>query len=168
MLSRYIPLALVTFLFLSASACTSERADRTKMNAHTVRHDPILDGQIYAPEFPKGLDWLNSDSALQISDFKGKFILLDFWTFCCINCMHVIPELKALEHKYADELVVIGVHSAKFTNEQGTANIRQAILRYGISHPVVNDKDFRIWDEYAVRAWPTLILINPLAYNLSV
>ncbi|MGE5410999.1 MAG: thioredoxin-like domain-containing protein, partial [Clostridiales bacterium] len=114
-----------------------------------------------APEFPGGLDWLNTDKPIKLSDLKGKIVLLDFWTFCCINCMHIIPDLKKLEAKYPDELVVIGVHSAKFLTEQGTDNIRQAILRYEIEHPVVNDKDFKVWNSYGANAWPTLVLIDP-------
>ncbi|MGE5457952.1 MAG: thioredoxin-like domain-containing protein, partial [Methanococcaceae archaeon] len=113
------------------------------------------------PEFPEGLDWLNTDKPLKLADLHGKVVLLDFWTFCCINCMHIIPDLKKLEEKYADELVVIGVHSAKFLTEQGTDNIRQAILRYGIEHPVVNDKDFKIWRDYGANSWPTVVLIDP-------
>ncbi len=120
-----------------------------------------LDGTVNAPDFPSGLEWLNTDRPLSLNDFHGKLVLLDFWTFCCINCMHIIPDLKRLEAKYPDELVVIGVHSAKFTNEKQTGAIRQAILRYGIEHPVVNDSGFEIWTQYGVRAWPTLVLINP-------
>jgi thiol-disulfide isomerase/thioredoxin len=108
--------------------------------AQTDRYE----GQVNAPDFPLALDWLNTARPVSIRDLRGKIVLLDFWTYCCINCMHVIPELKRLETKYANQLVVIGVHSAKFANEKDTANIRQAILRYGISHPVVNDRDFEI------------------------
>lgn len=114
-----------------------------------------------APEFPKHMEWLNTDQPLTLHKLRGKIVLLDFWTYCCINCMHIIPDLKKLEHKYADELVVIGVHSAKFLTEQGTDNIRQAILRYDLEHPVVNDKDFKIWKSYGANAWPTLVLIDP-------
>ena len=119
---------------------------------------------VKAPELTGGTGWLNTDRPVYIKDLKGKVVLLDFWTYCCINCMHVIPDLKRLEAKYPDELVVIGVHSAKFTNEKDQDNIRQAILRYGIEHPVVNDSEFRIWRSYGVRAWPTLVLINPEGY----
>lgn len=115
-----------------------------------------------APEFPVGLDWLNTDKPIKISDLKGKTVILDFWTYCCINCMHIIPDLKKLEAKYPQELVVIGVHSAKFLTEKDSDNIRQAILRYDIEHPVVNDKDFKIWTKYGANAWPTVVLINPL------
>ena len=115
-----------------------------------------------APTFPYDLEWLNIEGKLQISDLKGKIVILDFWTYCCINCMHIIPDLKKLEAKYPNELVVIGVHSAKFRNEKDTENIRRAILRYGIEHPVVNDHKFQIWTKYGANAWPTVILINPL------
>ncbi len=119
---------------------------------------------VRAPELIGGTGWLNTDRPIYIKDLKGKIVLLDFWTYCCINCMHVIPDLKRLEAKYPDELVVIGVHSAKFTNEKDSDNIRQAVLRYGIEHPVVNDSEFRIWRSYGVRSWPTLVLINPEGY----
>ncbi len=105
--------------------------------------------------------WLNTSRALTPEDLQGRIILLDFWTFCCINCIHVIPDLKYLEEKFGDDLTVIGVHSAKFKNERDTDNIRNAILRYGIHHPVVNDFDFSIWQRFGVRAWPTFMLINP-------
>ncbi len=115
---------------------------------------------VNAPDFPAGLEWLNTERPLKLADLRGKVVLLDFWTYCCINCMHVIPDLKRLEAQYGDALVVIGVHSAKFTTEQQTDNIRQAILRYGLEHPVINDSEFRVWNEYTVRAWPTLVLID--------
>jgi len=118
-------------------------------------------GQVAAPEFPEKLDWLNTARPLTLSELKGKVVLLDFWTYCCINCMHVLPDLKRLERKYADELVVIGVHSAKFTTESDTENIRQAILRYEIEHPVINDYNMLLWREYGVRAWPSFVLIDP-------
>lgn len=105
--------------------------------------------------------WLNTSRALTPEDFKGRIILIDFWTFCCINCMHVIPDLKYLEDKFGDDLTVVGVHSAKFQNERDTENIRSAILRYDIHHAVVNDFDFSIWKKFGVRAWPTFVLINP-------
>ncbi|MBI5677897.1 MAG: redoxin domain-containing protein [Planctomycetes bacterium] len=116
---------------------------------------------IPAPELTGGASWLNVSKPLTLADLKGKVVLLDFWTYCCINCMHIIPDLKKLETKYSKELVVIGVHSAKFQNEREAENIRQAILRYGIEHPVINDSNFAIWKAYGARAWPTLVLIDP-------
>ena len=116
--------------------------------------------RLKAPEFPKDLQWMNS-KPLSKADLKGKFVLLDFWTYCCINCMHILPELKKLEKEFGNQLVVVGVHSAKFDTEKDADNIRAAILRYEIEHPVVNDADHRIWDTYGVSSWPTIILIDP-------
>jgi thiol-disulfide isomerase/thioredoxin len=107
------------------------------------------------------MQWLNTDRPLSLRELRGKVVLLDFWTYCCINCMHILPDLKKLERKYANELVVIGVHSAKFQGERDTENIRQAILRYEIEHPVVNDYAMEVWQRYGARAWPTLMLIDP-------
>ena len=120
--------------------------------------------RVQAPELEGGIAWLNTDRPLTLGALRGKVVLLDFWTYCCINCMHIIPDLKKLEAKYPTQLVVIGVHSAKFPNERESDNIRQAILRYEIEHPVVNDAEFRIWRRYGVRAWPTRVLIDPEGY----
>ena len=123
--------------------------------------------RIRAPELTGGRGWLNTDKPLSLAALKGKVVLLDFWTYGCINCMHIIPDLKRLEKKYPNELVVIGVHSAKFENEKDTENIRRIILRYEIEHPIVNDADFNIWRAYAVDAWPTRYLIDPAGYVIG-
>jgi thiol-disulfide isomerase/thioredoxin len=115
---------------------------------------------IKAPELDGG-DWLNTSGPLKLEDLRGKVVLLDFWTYCCINCIHILPDLEKLEKKYPNELVVIGVHSAKFLAERETGNIREAILRYHIEHPVVNDANHRIWQSYGVTSWPTFWLIDP-------
>ncbi|MBA0843648.1 hypothetical protein Goarm_000817 [Gossypium armourianum] len=89
------------------------------------------------PEFPAKLDWLNTAPLQFQRDLQGKVVLLDFWTYCCINCMHVLPDLDFLEKKYkAKPFTVVGVHSAKFDNEKDLEAIRNAVLRYGITHPV--------------------------------
>ncbi|HVS72992.1 MAG TPA: thioredoxin-like domain-containing protein [Phycisphaerae bacterium] len=118
---------------------------------------------VRAPDFPKDFAWLNTDQPLSFrGNLKGQVVLLDFWTYCCINCMHLLPELDTLQHRFKDQpFIIIGVHSAKYTNEQDSANIRAAIQRYGVHHPVVVDEDHRIWSDYAVRAWPTLVLVGP-------
>ncbi|MDH3470152.1 MAG: redoxin domain-containing protein [Acidimicrobiia bacterium] len=122
-----------------------------------------------APEFGESFDWLNTGGqAIRMEDLKGKVVLLDFWTYGCINCIHIIPDLKALEAEYPEELVVIGVHSAKFANESATDNIRQVILRYGIEHPVVNDRDFEIWRNWGAQAWPTVALVDPAGNVVGV
>lgn len=119
-------------------------------------------GSHAAPELPPGMDWINTGGeALSLARLRGKIVLLDFWTYGCANCMHVIPDLERLERKYARELVVIGVHSAKFPNEGRTAQIRKIVQRYELRHPVVNDQHMRVWNDYGVNAWPTLALIDP-------
>jgi DNA-binding beta-propeller fold protein YncE len=113
------------------------------------------------PQLPQNLTWLNTAGPLELHDLRGKFVLMDFWTYCCINCMHILPELHKLEQAWPKNLVVIGVHSAKFTTEQDTQNIRAAIQRYKIEHPVVNDSHHELWELFGVQAWPTVILIDP-------
>jgi len=120
--------------------------------------------KVRAPEITGGRGWLNTDKPLSIAALKGKIVLLDFWTYGCINCIHIIPDLKKLETKYANQLVVIGIHSAKFQNEKETENIRRIILRYEIEHPVYNDSEYAVWQSYGVRAWPTQVLIDPAGY----
>jgi len=120
--------------------------------------------RLRVPPLPEGVAWLNTAGPLELSDLRGKFVLLDFWTYCCINCMHVLPELEKLDQEYPRNLVVIGVHSAKFETEKDSKNIAEAILRYKIRHPVINDSEHVIWDRFAVRAWPTLMLIDPEGY----
>jgi DNA-binding beta-propeller fold protein YncE/peroxiredoxin len=119
--------------------------------------------QTKAPDFSGADAWLNTDGdkPVSISALKGQVVLLDFWTYCCINCMHIFPDLHYLEHKYNDKpFVVIGVHSGKFSQEKDADNIRQAVLRNNITHPVAVDNEFKIWDAFGVDAWPTLILID--------
>jgi len=109
--------------------------------APAVAQEPKADKDDEKPRFHKaeeldgGTAWLNTAGPLRLKDLRGKFVLLDFWTFCCINCIHTLPDLAKLEKKYPNQLVVIGVHSAKFDNEKDSAAIRKAILRYEIVIP---------------------------------
>ncbi len=114
-----------------------------------------------APSLDGGHGWLNTKKPLNWKDLRGKVVLIDFWTYCCINCMHVLPDLEFLEKKYANQLVVIGVHSAKFDNEKQTDAIRSAIVRYGIKHPVINDSEMTVWRKFGVHSWPTLVVVDP-------
>ncbi|XP_005804451.1 NHL repeat-containing protein 2 [Xiphophorus maculatus] len=116
------------------------------------------------PDFQPGLEWLNTTEPLSLSkELAGKVVLLDFFTYCCINCMHILPDLHQLEkrHSVEDGLVIIGVHSAKFPNEKVLDNIQNAVLRYDICHPVVNDNEATLWHELEVSCWPTLLLLGP-------
>jgi len=117
---------------------------------------------VRAPSLEAGLGWLNTDRPLGFdSELVGRVVVLDFWTYCCINCMHILPDLAELESKYAgDPVVFIGVHSSKFTNEASTETIRAAILRYEINHPVVIDDNMKLWRAFAVRSWPTLVVVD--------
>lgn len=108
-----------------------------------------------------GEAWLNTSGEITLKDLRGKVVLIDFWTYCCINCIHVLPDLKFLEKKYPNELVVIGCHSAKFDNEKDTEQIRRAIVRYEIEHPVINDSEMTVWRKYGAQSWPTIVLIDP-------
>ena len=164
MTRRLIPI-LVLALIAAACGGSSEGGETILIPNETTSTtaDPgeSFAGTDPAPEFPEGLEWLNVERPLTLAELRGKLVLLDFWTYGCINCIHIIPDLERLEAEYAEELVVIGVHSAKFTNEGDTENIRQVIARYGLEHPVVNDKDFTVWRQWGANAWPTVVLIDP-------
>ncbi len=166
------PLIMLLALGLLAAACTTTDRGTESTVPSTVSatagsiDEPAPVTQSYAgtapaPEFPDGLEWINAESAIRLADLTGKIVLLDFWTYGCINCIHVIPDLKRLEQEYPAELVVIGVHSAKFANEGDTENIRQVVMRYEVDHPVVNDNEFRVWQTWGAQAWPTIALIDP-------
>ncbi len=131
----------------------------------------VADPAYPAPDFPTGLDWINVDAPLSISDLRGKIVVLDFWTYGCINCIHMFPVLKQIEDKFGNDVAIIGVHSAKFDNEGQTDNIRQIVQRYELEHPVINDHDFQVWREYSaygVNAWPTFVVIDPRGNILAV
>ncbi len=133
--------------------------------------DNMFSKAIKAPEFPSDFNWINTTDPLSLEKLRGHVVILDFWTYCCINCMHTLPVLAQLEKKYQDKPVVfIGVHSAKFFNEQDKNNIEQAVGRYEITHPVIVDKEMSIWRQYSVKGWPTIVIIDPtgnLVYRQS-
>lgn len=114
-----------------------------------------------------GLRWFNVEAPLSLRDLAGRLVILDFWTFCCVNCMHILPILRRVEEAFPREVAVIGVHSPKFAAERDPDNVARAIARYGILHPVVHDPGFLIWRGYAVRAWPTLMFVSPDGYVLG-
>jgi thiol-disulfide isomerase/thioredoxin len=126
-----------------------------------------MQGRVRAPEL-RGRSWLNTGGrALTLADLRGKIVLLDFWTFCCINCLHVIEELRPLEEKYADVLVTIGVHSPKFEHERDPDALAAAVERYAVHHPVLDDVTMAMWQQYAAKAWPTLAVLDPEGYLVA-
>ncbi|GAQ53843.1 NHL domain-containing thioredoxin family protein [Streptomyces acidiscabies] len=124
--------------------------------------------RVRAPELVGKGGWLNTgDRQYTLSDLRGRIVILDFWTFCCINCLHVLDELRELEEKHADTVVVIGVHSPKFVHEAEHQAVVDAVERYGVEHPVLDDPELATWKQYAVRAWPTLVVIDPEGYVVA-
>jgi thiol-disulfide isomerase/thioredoxin len=124
-------------------------------------------GRVRAPELIGRGGWINTKHDLSLKSLKGKVILLDFWTFCCINCLHVLDELRPLEERFGDDLVVISVHSPKFEHERDHEALVRAVARYDVGHPVLDDPDRATWDQYGVRAWPTLVLVDPAGYSVA-
>jgi thiol-disulfide isomerase/thioredoxin len=122
--------------------------------------------RVRAPEL-RGRGWLNTDRDLTLADLRGRFVLLDFWAFCCINCLHVLDELRPVEEKHDGELVVVGVHSPKFVHEADPEALRAAVERYQVAHPVLDDPDLVTWQAYTARAWPTLVLVDPEGYVVA-
>jgi YVTN family beta-propeller protein len=139
------------------------------VNQVDAKAPPIkeLPRRIIAPSLDGGGQWHNTERPLRLRDLRGKFVILDFWTYCCINCLHTLPEIKKLERAYPNEVVVIGVHSAKFATERQDDNLREAVLRYEIEHPVVNDANRVLWRKYAVLGWPTIKIIDPEGYLIG-
>ncbi|XP_063289920.1 NHL repeat-containing protein 2 [Pelobates fuscus] len=140
------------------------REDRERLVLDYVGNLSTRAGELTVPELAAGLEWLNTECPLSLhGNLHGKVVVLDFFTYCCINCIHLLPDLHALENKYSDTdgLVIVGVHSAKFPNEKVLDNIKSAVLRYNITHPVVNDADATFWQELEITCWPTLVILGP-------
>jgi thiol-disulfide isomerase/thioredoxin len=123
--------------------------------------------RLRAPELT-GRGWLNTGGQdLSLAELRGRIVVLDFWTFCCVNCLHVLDELRPLEEKYADSLVLIGVHSPKFEHEADADALAAAVERYAVHHPVLDDPELATWQAYTARAWPTLVVIDPEGYIVA-
>ncbi|MBP2215363.1 NHL domain-containing thioredoxin family protein [Arthrobacter sp. CAN_C5] len=115
-----------------------------------------------------GRNWLNTGGRqLTLEDLRGKIVILDFWTFCCINCLHVLDELRPLEQKFSDVVVTVGVHSPKFEHEADPDALAAAVERYDIAHPVLDDPELTTWQAYTARAWPTLVVVDPEGYIVA-
>lgn len=124
--------------------------------------------RVRAPELIGKGGWLNTgDQQYTLADLRGRIVILDFWTFCCVNCLHVLDELRELEEKHRDTVVIIGVHSPKFVHEAENQAVVDAVERYEVHHPVLDDPELATWKQYAVRAWPTLVVIDPEGYVVA-
>ncbi|MFE7041195.1 NHL domain-containing thioredoxin family protein [Streptomyces atratus] len=124
--------------------------------------------RVRAPELVGRGGWLNTgDQQYTLADLRGRIVILDFWTFCCVNCLHVLDELRELEEKHRDTVVIIGVHSPKFVHEAEHQAVVDAVERYEVHHPVLDDPELATWKQYAVRAWPTLVVIDPEGYVVA-
>jgi len=121
--------------------------------------------RVRAPQLT-GRGWLNTPGG-ERPDLSGKIVLLDFWTFCCANCLHVLDELRELEHEFADTVVVVGVHSPKFAHEADRDALVDACERYEVRHPVLDDPELTTWKAFAVRAWPTLSVVDADGYVVA-
>ncbi|MEU6052039.1 NHL domain-containing thioredoxin family protein [Streptomyces xanthochromogenes] len=136
--------------------------------APTPASAPRKRARVRAPELIGKGGWLNTGGKeLTLADLRGKCVVVDFWTFCCINCLHVLDELRELEEKHRDTVVIVGVHSPKFVHEAEHQAVVDAVERYGVEHPVLDDPGLATWKQYAVRAWPTLVVIDPEGYVVA-
>jgi DNA-binding beta-propeller fold protein YncE len=153
---RLLAVAAGIALMLAFAACGGGDSNGDSLTTGGPSGTPVP-----AAEFAAGQTWFNVAEPLTIEGLRGKVVLLDFWTLGCINCQHVVPDLQRLEDEFGDALAVVGVHSGKYDREHDDDSIREAILRLGIHHPVVNDPDFVIWNAYGANAWPTQVLVDP-------
>lgn len=136
--------------------------------APTPAPAPRRRARVRAPELIGKGGWLNTGGKdLTLADLRGRITILDFWTFCCVNCLHVLDELRELEEKHRDTVVIVGVHSPKFVHEAEHSAVVDAVERYGVHHPVLDDPELATWKQYAVRAWPTLVVIDPEGYVVA-
>jgi len=146
-------LALVIF------GCSAPQKEVQPMDFSALKQKALPDlGS--APELTNDT-WLNVDAPLRLADLRGKVVLLEMWTFGCINCQHVMPSLKDWHSKYKDEgLVIIGNHFPEFSYEQDLANLKDAIKQDGIEYAVAQDNNGATWKAYQNQYWPTLYLID--------
>lgn len=118
------------------------------------------DAQVQAPEFVALDHWLNS-APLTMAGLRGKVVLIDFWTFGCVNCVNTLPHVKEWYRRYKDQgLVVVGVHTPEFAFERESSNVQNAVLRHGISYPVAQDNRYATWTAWRNQYWPAVYLVD--------
>ncbi len=158
--------ALLMLVALAAAACSGGGSDKAERAggidvAEEAGTRKSWAGSEAAPAIPGDVRWFNVTRPLTLEELKGRVVLLDFWTLGCINCQHIVPDLKRLEEEFGANLVVIGVHSGKYATEHEDESIAESVGRLGIEHPVINDSEFAVWETFDAHAWPTLVLIDP-------
>ena len=140
--------------------------DGVELVVSEVREEQLKDGKYsLAPELTGIVGYLNSEERIKISDFRGSVVLIDFWTYTCINCIRTLPFLTAWDEKYRDKgLVIIGVHTPEFEFEKDIENVKDAVDKYGVEYGVVQDNDYKTWRAFNNRFWPRKYLIDSEGY----
>ncbi|KVN37527.1 thioredoxin [Burkholderia stagnalis] len=149
---------LKTAVVITAVAATAALAAFADTRGETI--PPMVESGAQAPELAGIERWHNS-APLKLSELRGKVVLVDFWTYSCINCIHTIPYVNEWYRKYRDQgLVVIGVHTPEYPFERDARNVADALGRFGIRYPVAQDNRYDTWNAYGNRYWPALYLVD--------
>ncbi len=167
---KYLPYILIALVIFLAAGFYLDRANRytepvpLTIDSSSNNINKLMPTELKnygpAPEFKGITKWLNSDP-LTLEDLKGKVVLVDFWTYSCINCIRTLPYVTKWYDTYKDQgLVIVGVHTPEFAFEKVTENVQTAIKRFNINYPVAQDNDFQTWNAYSNRYWPAHYLID--------
>jgi thiol-disulfide isomerase/thioredoxin len=149
--------SLTTSASLIAVCLLGATAPGINAEATTVQMAAV---QGTAPNFVGISNWHNS-APLDIASLRGKVVLVDFWTYGCINCVNTLPHVTALNAKYRDRgLVVVGIHTPEFPFEKSSGNVQAALKRHGITYPVAQDNESRTWNAYSNRYWPAQYIVD--------
>jgi thiol-disulfide isomerase/thioredoxin len=155
------------FLLLMTIVLTSCMPSRADQESPVARQTPAMSTLPYygqAPELTNQV-WINTDQPLRLAGLRGKVILLEMWTYGCINCQHVIPSLTGWYRDFASQgLVIIGNHFPEFTSERDLGNLKNAVKRLAIPYPVAQDNEGTTWRAYSNEYWPSLYLIDKRGY----
>ena len=146
---------------LGLSSSQSQSNSQSQPQAQPQQQSILLNENKPAPEFVGIVKWLNSEKPLTLSSLRGKVVLVDFWTYTCINCIRTLPYVTKWYDTYKDQgFVVIGVHTPEFEYEKDTNNVLKAIKQYNIHYPVPQDNDYVTWKAYDNQYWPAEYLID--------
>lgn len=165
-MKKALPYILIAIVILLAAGFYIDRTSRMdllpqKESSDTESGDTQLKNYGPAADFVGVSKWLNTDKPISINNLKGKVVLVDFWTYSCINCIRTLPYITKWYDTYKDNgLVVIGVHTPEFAAEKVTENVERAIKQHTINYPVAQDNDFKTWNAYRNRYWPAKYLVD--------